>query len=291
MPQGRVKLSHPVPPQANLGPMVFQFHRDAQRQFDQQRAVTAEHIIPFIEARISLGADLRVLEIGCAEGGVLKAFLDRDAIATGVELSATRYDRARHLLHDPLQQGRLTLVRKDIYEVGIEREVGGPFDLIILKDVIEHIPHQGRLLRRLKAFLHPEGSIFFGFPPWQMPFGGHQQVCASKLLSVMPYFHLLPRPLYRGVLRMFGETDAKIADLLEVKETGLSLEKFEGLLRKTGYRILKRRLYLVNPIYRYKFGLKPREQFRLIARLPFLRNFVTTCGYYLVRPEGASGED
>ncbi len=271
--------------------MVFQFHRDAQRQFEQQRAVTAGHIIPFIEGHVSLPTDLRVLEIGCGEGGVLKAFLERGCRATGVELNASRYGHAQSFLQKEREQGKLNLVRKDIYEVDIEGDVEGPFDLILLKDVIEHIPDQGRLLRRLKAFLRPGGSIFFGFPPWQMPFGGHQQVCASKVLSVMPYMHLLPRPLYRGVLRLFGEPEAKIADLLAVKETGISLEKFERLIKGTGYRILKRRLYLVNPIYQFKFNLRPREQFRLVAGMPYLRNFITTCGYYLVGLGEPSGED
>ncbi len=90
-----------------------------------------------------------------------------------------------------------------------------PFDLIILKDVIEHIHDQDAILSRLRNFLKPGGHIFFGFPPWQMPFGGHQQVLAHRLLSRTPYFHLLPVPLYRGILKAFGETPS-----LHPKHTG-----------------------------------------------------------------------
>jgi hypothetical protein len=46
-----------------------------------------------------------------------------------------------------------------------------------------------------------------------------------------------------------------------------------------------RNLYLVNPIYQQKFGLKPRKQFRLVAAIPGFRDFVTTCAYYLIRSE------
>ena len=49
------------------------------------------------------------------------------------------------------------------------------FDLILLKDVIEHIPDQERVIPYLKEFLKPGGRVFFGFPPWYMPHGGHQQ--------------------------------------------------------------------------------------------------------------------
>ena len=35
------------------------------------------------------------MEIGCAEGGVLKAFLKRGCIGTGVELSESRTKKSR----------------------------------------------------------------------------------------------------------------------------------------------------------------------------------------------------
>ena len=265
--------------------MVFQFHQDAQRQFEQQRLVTTNAIIPFIESVFPLREELRVLEIGCAEGGVLKSFVERGCIGTGVELDEQRYTRARRFLQEDLQRGRIRLIRKDIYATEAERDFEGRFQLIILKDVIEHIHDQQRLLRRLRNFLLPGGAIFFSFPPWQMPFGGHQQICNSKVLSVTPYVHLLPTLLYCNLLRLFGESDGKIKQLLEIKRTGISLEKFEHLARNAGYRIIKRTLFLINPIYRHKFGLKPQRQFRLITRLPYLRDLLTTCGYYLARPE------
>jgi len=265
--------------------MVFKFHQDAQQQFDQQRLVTTNTIIPFVESAFPLREGLRVLEIGCAEGGVIKGFVDRGCIGTGVELDGQRYARAEHLLQEELQRGRVRLIRKDIYALDIDRNFESGFHLIILKDVIEHIPDQARLLRRLADFLQPGGAIFVSFPPWQMPFGGHQQVCGSKILSLTPYLHLLPAFLYRGVLKLFGETEKKIEQLLEIKRTGISLERFERLAVKAGYSFIKRTLYFINPIYQYKFGLKPREQFRLITGLPYLRDFLTTCCYYLARPE------
>lgn len=264
--------------------MVFDYHLDIQQHFDQQRQNAREQIMPFIAEVFPLREGLRVLEIGCAEGGVLKAFLDAGCRGTGVELDAVRYERARSFLKDDLAQGRARLIRKDIYDINVEADFGRPFDLVILKDVIEHIPDQARLLRRLRDFLQPDGAVFFGFPPWLMPFGGHQQICDSRVLAVLPYFHLLPTFLYRALLRLFGEKPARISQLLEVKGTGISLERFEGLLRRTNYTLARRTLFLVNPIYKYKFGLKVREQFRLVAALPYVRDFLTTCGYYLVRP-------
>jgi hypothetical protein len=67
----------------------------------------------------------------------------------------------------------------------------------MLRDVIEHIPDQDRFFKHVRSYLQPDGVIFFGFPPWYMPFGGHQQVCHSKFLSKLPWFHPLPFPLFR----------------------------------------------------------------------------------------------
>ncbi|MBT6163503.1 MAG: hypothetical protein HOH92_07365 [Crocinitomicaceae bacterium] len=105
-------------------------------------------------------------------------------------------------------------------------------------------------------------------------------------MSKTPYFHLLPTPLYRGVLKAFGETEKSIKDTLEIKETGITIERFERLIRKNQYSIDLRTFYLINPIYKYKFKLKPRVQFQLLASIPFFRNFVTTAMYYVVKKEG-----
>ena len=100
---------------------------------------------------------------------------------------------------------------------------------------------------------------------------------------MLPYVHLLPNPLYKGVLKLFGEHDAIIKELFEVKSTGISIERFEKLVDKGGYTITKKTFFLFNPIYKYKFGIKPRKQSGIIAAIPWFRDFVTTCVYYLIK--------
>ncbi len=63
--------------------MVYRFHRSGRSQFDQQRITTVESIIPFIESDRPLPPGTRVLEVGCGEGGVLRAFLDRGCEGVG----------------------------------------------------------------------------------------------------------------------------------------------------------------------------------------------------------------
>lgn len=261
---------------------MFEFHADRKRYFEIQFANAAEFVLPFIERKVQIRPGMRVLEIGCGEGGVLKAFTDRGCVGVGVELDAIRIEWGSKWLAEELAAGKLHFVAKDIYEVDLQHDLGGPFDIIVLKDVIEHIPGQSKLIERLQFFLKQHGVIFFGFPPWQMPFGGHQQICKNKWLSRLPYVHLLPAFLYRRILQWLGENTR---ELMDIKQTGISIERFEKICRRLGYDIVLQQHYLINPIYRWKFGWKPRKQWHIVSAIPYLRNFVTTCVYYLITPK------
>lgn len=265
--------------------MAFDFHKDKVTYIRHQKENAENYVIPFIEKVMNLGSETNVMEIGCAEGGVLKAFLNKGCKGTGVELVAGRYAMAESVLGDELKSGRARLINRDIYKVDNANEIPELFDLIILKDVIEHIHDQSKIIEKLRQFLKPGGCIFFGFPPWYMPYGGHQQIASNKVLSKLPYYHLLPRFLYKGLLKIGGESNQTIENLLEIKDTGISIERFERLIRQNNYSIQNKQAYLINPIYKYKFKLQPKKQFSVIANLPLLRNFLTTCMYYVVRKE------
>lgn len=258
---------------------MFEFHIDKKRYFQIQEENANEYVIPFIQQASPISTGSRVLEIGCGEGGVLAAFVKIGCTGVGVELHESRLQLARELLNKEINEKKVRFIANDIYKVSVE-ELGGKFNIIILKDVIEHIHDQKKLLQRLHEFLLPGGVIFFGFPPWHMPFGGHQQMCSSKL-SKVPYVHLLPRPMYKWVLQKFGEPTE---DLLEIKDTGISIERFENIVKQTDYKVINKTHFLINPIYKYKFGWKARIQLPIVKSIPYVRNFFTTCVYYLVTP-------
>lgn len=261
---------------------MFDFHSDKSTYFNYQYKTAKEFIIPFLEESYELKPDQKVLEIGCAEAGVLKAFTERGHECVGIELSAGRVTLAKQFMEEEVKANQIRFIIKNIYDIDIEADIGHKFDLVILKDVIEHIPNQELFLYKLKDFLTPNGKVFFGFPPWQMPFGGHQQKCKSKVLSILPYYHLLPMSLYKTIMKAFGESEIKIENMAEIKETGISIERFERIFKKEGYTQLRRKFFLINPIYKYKFNLKPRAQFKFFSSIPVFRNFVSTCAYYVI---------
>ncbi|MGC4058870.1 MAG: class I SAM-dependent methyltransferase [Chitinophagaceae bacterium] len=259
-------------------------HTNIQVRFDQQADNSAHYVLPFIESTHVIDATTSVMEVGCSEGGVLRPFLERGCTCLGVDLEQNRIDNANRLLADEVAKGKATFVCQNIYEAAFVARYEHSFDIIILKDVIEHVPEQEKFIPHLMRFLKPGGQIFFGFPPWYMPFGGHQQVCAGKLTSKLPYYHILPRPLYLGFLKMMGESPTTIQTLAEIWDTSITIGQFEKYVKRAGLKVIHKQHYLINPIYKFKFGLQPRKQAAFVGYIPFLRNFITTCVYYTVAP-------
>jgi len=91
---------------------MFEFHADRKRYFDIQVLNTEKYVLPFIEKSFSLKQGMRVLEIGCGEGGVLKAFIDKGCTGVGIELDETRLVNAREWMKDEIAQGKVTFIQK-----------------------------------------------------------------------------------------------------------------------------------------------------------------------------------
>lgn len=254
-------------------------HTDRELYFREQSQTTSKYVIPFISDVRQITRSLSVLEIGCGEGGNLLPFLEAGcARVTGIDISEHKIENARRFYSAIPAGERVEFIAADIYDCADT----GKFDLIMMRDVLEHIHDQARFIAFVKKLLAPNGVLFIAFPPWNNPFGGHQQVCNSRILSKMPWIHLLPRGLYRGLLRAAGESSAKIEGLLEIKETGINLGRFQKIIKREGFSVLKKSLWLINPNFEVKFGLRPRSLPSLVGRIPFLRNFLTTTGYYII---------
>ncbi len=261
--------------------MAFDFHEQRNIYFQQQYEHSRDYIIPFVEEFLDSRKSLKICEVGSAEAGVLKAFIEKGHQGIGIELSEGKIERAKKFMAQELKNGDVTFFNRDIHDFSKE-ELGYGFDLIILKDVIEHVHDQESMMLKLKTLLNKNGIIFIGMPPWTMPFGGHQQMLSNKWLSKLPYYHILPRFIYKGMMKM-GNNDPRTIDaLLEIKDTQISINRFYRISKNADLKVLKKQLYFINPNYKYKFGLKPRKQNILIASIPFLRDFFTTTAYFIL---------
>jgi len=97
----------------------------------------------------------RVLDLGCASGGLLALLRDRAGHLAGLELSPTAATAAAEV-GDHVVQGALE-------DADLPFEPGS-FDLVVLADVLEHLTDPDRALRRATAWARPGGAVLLSVP-------------------------------------------------------------------------------------------------------------------------------
>ena len=250
---------------------------DRARYFRELATTSRKYFVPYIENFKPIQPGMEILEIGCGDGGDLLPFSKAGCNVTGVDMAVGRIKDAIRFFREAGAEG--TFIASDIFKL---KEWEHRFDIILCHDVLEHIHDKASFMKGLLRYIKDDGIVFMSFPAWQMPFGGHQQICRNKILSHLPFIHLLPRSIYRFLLTRGGEDAACINELLDIKTTRISIEPFERLCAQTGLCVTDRRLFFINPHYETKFGLKPRRLSPVIGRIPGLRNAFTTSCFYIL---------
>ncbi|MCK7559949.1 methyltransferase domain-containing protein [Chitinophaga sedimenti] len=84
--------------------MALPQHTDANLRYQQQVDNSRNYVLPFIQQEMPDLKGLRVMEIGCGEGGVLTPFPEMGCQCVGVDLFPERIELAKGFL----QQYRIT---------------------------------------------------------------------------------------------------------------------------------------------------------------------------------------
>lgn len=254
-------------------------HKDYKTYFEESILSSVKYYIPYIKNHAPLMSEqpLKVLEVGCGLGGNLFPFAEMGCKVSGVDIDAQSIEYAKAFYSERGVEAGFTC--EDIHAYADDVK----YDLILLHDAIEHIADKDKLMCRLQSLLAEDGLLYVAFPAWCMPFGGHQQVCRSKFVSHCPFIHLLPRKLYVWLLRKSGETDDSIRSLLDTRDARMPIQAFQKLCNKMDFNVIDRTLYFINPHYEVKFGLKPRRLWKVIASIPYLRDFFSTSCHYLLK--------
>lgn len=99
----------------------------------------------------------RVLDVGCAAGGVGRSL--RAAGATklvGIELNERAAEQAREVFDEVLTADAESLVATG--------ELTGPFDTVVLYDVLEHLVDPAKLLAAIQPLVVPGGHVHVSMP-------------------------------------------------------------------------------------------------------------------------------
>jgi len=259
-------------------------HPNRSRYFSELAETSRRYFMPYVSRWHEIKTGQKVLEIGCGEGGNLLPFAKAGLEVTGIDIASVRIRQAREFFAKAQAEGRF--VCQDIFRL----QPGGKFSVIICHDVVEHVADKARLLSLVSSLMAEDGVAFVSFPAWQMPFGGHQQICRNKFLARLPFVHLLPLPLYKGIIHRAGESDDCLRELLSIRKTRTTVESFERLVERSGLTIADRSLFFINPHYKVKFKLPPCRLPRCLSAMPCLRNFLCSSCWYLLqkRPSATS---
>ncbi|KUG26530.1 methyltransferase [hydrocarbon metagenome] len=235
----------------------------AEKHYSEQIDFTNSYLIPYLEKYIPDLYKCSILEVGCAEGGFVKVLHDKGVKIKGVELEQSRVDTAK------IKAPELDIIQADITDPEIADKLKHKYDLIVMRDVIEHIPNRDAAFRNLFNLLNSNGYLFITFPPRFSGFAGHQQN-GKSIYRFIPYLQLLPNFLIKLLGNLFGESDELIKHIIENYKIGLSVNKFEYFCQKYSFKIVKKDLFLFRPIYKIRFGINPLRA----PGIPIFREFI-----------------
>lgn len=125
----------------------------------------------------------RTLELGCGHGGFVAMQRWAGLDATGLELSPWLVRKAREWFHAPILEGRLE-----------NQELApGSYDVVMMMDVLEHLPDPRQTLTRAVSLLRsPESFLLIQTPCY--PVGlSYEDLCARDhpfLVQLKPLEHL-----------------------------------------------------------------------------------------------------
>lgn len=256
---------------------------DRQQYFNELATTSRKYFVPYIQQFKAISPKTNVIEIGCGDGGNLLPFSVMGCRVVGCDMATCRIDDAQRFFAAEHAKGEF--IASDVF---LLKDLEHQFDIVICHDVIEHIYDKVEFMNKCKSLLKNDGIIFMSFPAWQMPFGGHQQICRNRILSHLPFFHLLPTRFYKTILRWGNEKSECIQELLNIKQTKCPIETFENCIQKSRFHVVDMTPWFINPHYEVKFGLKPRRLNGFISRLPIIKNFFTTSSFYILSIDGSN---
>ncbi len=149
LPSNEVLRVHDI--HSYYGRDANKFNPRVQRIRNLIMSMRARHYLSFIPDSIQTP---KVLDVGCAEGRLLKSFLEYGCQCWGIEHPS--YPTQRFLESD-----QIVYLQGDLEAIDLPE---GAFDLILLWHVLEHMGNPLLSMSRLHKLLAPRGAIILAVP-------------------------------------------------------------------------------------------------------------------------------
>lgn len=111
-------------------------------------AIYRQHFAPLLQRR----GPLRVADVGCGTGGVMRAFAAQGHAVVGCDVSEATTAHGRKMGVETLA-GSIDVLAPH-----------GPFDVVLLNHVLEHVTEPNPFLREVASLMREEGYLYVALP-------------------------------------------------------------------------------------------------------------------------------
>ena len=237
-----------------------------------------EVIVPYLTSIGAFKPGFKVAEIGSAEGGVLASFVEKGATeALGTDIIDVRLELGKKI--NEIIGINIEFNNHNIVEEEVPEKWSQKFDLVLLRDVIEHLDNTETALKNIKKIIKPGGFLYVTFPPYYSPFGGHQHTL-NNFWGKLPYLHYLPDSIFNKFISSGRKND--IVEVKRLRNIRLTPNKFKNAFQNAGFSVENKDFYLLRPVYKMKFGL-PSLKLSGLTFLPIVQNVFSMEASYLLR--------
>lgn len=238
-----------------------------------QNILAKKYLIPMLEKNGVRLEGKKVFEIGCGSGGVIEAFAERCGKAVGLDI--TPFEYSEHA------SGKVNYITADIFDRSYDAQYADQYDLILFRDVIEHLPQKKEVFELCDRLLTKDGRIFMTYPPFYSPYGAHQQVFAKTTLGKLPYTQFLPATMYRKFVASVEKGNEQALNVAkEITSTKTTIGSLNRAIRRSVFQIDHQDCYLTRPSFEIRYGVKPRK-IQWVKRVPLLRE-ILVMGVYMI---------
>ena len=128
-------------------------HTDRKMYFRDLEITSKEFYINYLSDFTELTPKSRILEVGCGEGGNLVPFAQLGCRVTGIDIAECRIKDAKAYFSEI--SNHATFVCSDFMQYPVPCNEEDKYDVILLHDVIEHVPTKEPFLAHLRKFMKP----------------------------------------------------------------------------------------------------------------------------------------
>ena len=236
-----------------------------------QETLASNYYIPYLNDNNIEINNKKILEIGCGNGGFIKAFSKYSPNCTGFDIKNLNWD-----------DDELRYLHLNIFDENFDSQISDNFDIIILRDVIEHIDNDlnDLLFKKIKSLSNESTVILVTFPPFYSPFGLHQQALLSSFCRYIPFLSLIPKIMMKIIFCC--RKNKNIDEMLSLYDAKMSIGSFYRLIRKFNYRIIDEKFFHIRPSHELRYGFKTKES-KFLYKIPILRELLITGTAFFIK--------